>query len=131
MKNTEKTIKYSIKQQFALIFIAVMVGSFGLCWIINNFFLEKYYIENKKSALENAYSQINSAVMNGDISSEEFDLEFRKICDMYNLSIIIIDSQSNTIKATARDTERLIKRLYDNFFDMNVVNKQILYEKDN
>ena len=60
MKNTEKTIKYSIKQQFALIFIAVMVGSFGLCWIINNFFLEKYYIENKKSALEKAYSQINS-----------------------------------------------------------------------
>ena len=40
-------MKYSIKQQIAGIFIAVMVGTIILVWFANSTFLEKYYISNK------------------------------------------------------------------------------------
>ena len=109
-------MKYSIKKQIALIFIAVMTGTIILCWIINNTFLENYYIQNKTTAITSAYNSINKAVTNGDISSEKFDLEFGKICDLYNMSILVIDAQANTVKSSSHNTERLIKKLYDNVF---------------
>lgn len=110
-------MKHSIKQQIAIIFIAVMAGTVALCWVINNIFLEKFYIQNKTNAINDAYIRINEVVSNGDISSEEFDLELRKTCDMYNISILVIDAESNTIKSSSRDVERFLRRLYDNFFN--------------
>lgn len=117
-------MKYSIKRQIAFIFIAVMAGTIILCWIINNSFLESFYIQNKKAAISDAYLRINEVASNGDISSEEFDLELRKICDMYNISILVIDAESNTIKSSMWDVEKLIRRLYDNFFSPD---KDIVY----
>ena len=72
-------MKYSIKQQLAFIFIAVMAGTIILCWFINNTFLEKFYINNKTTAIKSAYDSINEAANTGDISSEGFDVELRKI----------------------------------------------------
>ena len=57
-------IRHSIKQEIALIFIAVMAGTIILCWIINNIFLENFYIQNKKNAIKDAYYRINEVVAN-------------------------------------------------------------------
>lgn len=100
-----------------MIFMAVMVGTVILCWIINNSFLENFYIQNKKSAIKDAYSRINEVVTIGDISSEAFDVELRKICDMYNISLLVIDAGSNIVKSSTRDVDKLLRRLYDNFFN--------------
>lgn len=110
-------MKHSIKQQIAMIFMAVMIGTIALCWIINNIFLEMFYVQNKASVLRNAYAGINMAISNGDITSGEFDLELRKLCDMYNIGIVVIDAESKTIKSSSRDVNILIGRLYDNVFD--------------
>lgn len=115
-------MKHSIKREIAFVFIAVMVGTIALCWIINTSFLESFYIQNKRDAISDAYFRINEVAASGDISSDAFDLELRKICDMYNISILIIDAQSNTIKASMWDVEKLMRRLYDNVFspDKNI-----------
>lgn len=110
-------MKYSIKRQIATIFIAVMAGTIVLCWFINSTFLESFYINYKTTAIHSAYDSINEAANTGDITSEEFDVELRKICDMYNISVVVIDAQSNTIKSSSRDTNMLIRRLYDNVFE--------------
>jgi len=123
-------MKYSIKRQIAFIFIAVMAGTIILCWIINNSFLESFYIQNKESAINDAYLRINKVAASGDISSEDFGLELRKICDMYNISILIVDAQSNTIKASMWDVEKLMRRLYDNFFNPDK-NIEYLEETEN
>lgn len=124
-------MKHSIKQEVALIFIAVMAGTIILCWIINSSFLENFYIQNKKDAICDAYLRINEAASNGDISSEEFDLELRKTCDAYNISILVIDAESNTIKSSTRDIEKMMRRLYDNYFnpdnDMEYLNENDKY----
>ncbi|MDE7273174.1 MAG: HAMP domain-containing histidine kinase [Lachnospiraceae bacterium] len=112
-------IKHSIKQEVALIFIAVMAGTIILCWIINNSFLENFYIQNKKNAIKDAYFRINEVVTNGDILSDEFAIELRKTCDMYNIGLLVIDAASNTQISSTRDADKLQRRLYDNFFNPN------------
>ena len=110
-------MKYSIKQQIAAIFIAVMTGTIVLCWFINSTFLEDFYINNKTTAIHSAYDSVNDAANTGDIASAEFDVELRKICDMYNISIVVIDAESNTVKTSSWNAEILIRRLYDNVFE--------------
>lgn len=109
-------MKHSIKKQMVITFMAVMTGIIALCWIINNLFLETFYIRNKAGAITNAYIRINEAASYGNITSEEFDLELRMICDTYNIGIVVIDAESKTIKSSSRNVETLIKRLYDNVF---------------
>lgn len=106
----------SIKQEIALVFIAVMTGTIVLCWIINNIFLENFYIQNKKNAIKDAYYRINEVVTYGGISSDAFRLELRKTCDMYNIGLLVIDAASNTQISSTRDVDKLQRRLYDNFF---------------
>ncbi len=121
-------IKHSIRQEISLIFIAVMVGTVIFCWIINSSFLENFYIQNKKNAIKDAYSRVNEVVTIGDISSEAFDVELRKICDMYNISLLVIDAGSNIVKSSTRDVNKLLRRLYDNFFDPD---KDFIYFDEN
>ena len=109
-------MKYSIKRQIATVFIALMAGTIVLCWFINSTFLEDFYINYKVTAIHSAYDSINEAANTGDITSDKFDVKLRKICDMYNISVVVIDAQSNTIKSSSRDTNMLIRRLYDNVF---------------
>ena len=117
-------MKYSIKQQIAGIFIAVMAGTIILAWFVNNTFLEKYYISNKTHSIYSAYESLDDAVSGGSVATDEFDLELRGLCDMYNISVVVIDAQSNTIKSSSRDTDLLIRRLYDNVFQKNAkINK--------
>lgn len=113
-------MKHSVKQQIAVIFIAVMAGTVALCWAANTIFLEKFYIQNKTNAITDAYERINEVASNGDIASDAFDLELRKTCDMYNIGILVIDAQSNTIKSSSRDVDKLMWRLYDNFFNQDL-----------
>ena len=79
-------MKRSIKQEIALVFIAVMTGTIVLCWIINSSFLENYYIENKKMAINAAYLRINEVVENGSITSEDFDID---LIDNTHVNIIM------------------------------------------
>lgn len=115
---------HSIKKQFAGIFIVLMTGTILACLLINNIFLEKYYFSNKKKALLGAYNKINMS----DISSDRFDIEIKKICWKYNISVIIMDADSQILKASGNDVDILGRQLLDNLFG-RVENNDILEEK--
>ena len=68
-------MKHSIKRQIAGIFIALMTGTIGMCLLINQLFLERIYIKHKENAILSAFTSINEATTNGDISSDDFDKE--------------------------------------------------------
>ena len=46
---------HSIRRQLALIFIGLMAGTILLCWLMNNIFLEQYYIRSKTEVISAAY----------------------------------------------------------------------------
>ena len=125
-------MKYSIREQFALIFGLLMAGTVLLCWFINNTFLEKYYLENKQKAMMNAYHTVNAASNEGTISSDAFDIEFQKICGKNNINIIILDPETKTIKTSMNDYEFLSRQLLDYLFrsERSSYDKLLVNEKN-
>lgn len=110
----KKEIKHSIKRQFAGIVIGLVTGIILLCWFINSTLLESYYIKIKQQALLEAYESINEAAVSGIISSEEFDIELQMICGKYNISMVVVDADASTIKASSHDSQMLVRQLMDN-----------------
>lgn len=64
-----------------------------------------------------AYQSINSAFNQGTIRSEDFDIEFQKICGKNNINIILLDAESKTIKTSMNDYEVLSRQLLDYVFN--------------
>lgn len=109
-------MKYSMKKQFAFIFISLITGTLLLCLILNTTLLGTYYINKKQNALVSAYYSINEASSAGDITSEEYDVELKKICDKYNIQVLVADGESEAVKYSMNDPKAVLKQLFDNIF---------------
>ena len=87
-------MKKSIRRQFALIFIGLMAGIILMCWVINNIFLEDYYIRSKTQVLYDTFHTISGVTGSDTYSSDEFREELENICSMYNITVCVIDANS-------------------------------------
>lgn len=122
-------MKFSIKRQFAIIFIGLMTATILLCWFINSTFLGKYYLDNKMNALKNAYAVINKAASSGNILTKDFGIQLQKIADKYSMNLIVKDTESQMLISLSSDPETMSKRLLDNFFSMEKDNQNIILEQ--
>lgn len=104
-------MKYSIRRQFAAIFIGLMAGTILLCWLLNSTLLERYYIANKQNVLLNFYEELHSATKASNLNSEEMNITLRQYCEKYNLSYLVLDADSRTIKASGADAEIMKQQL--------------------
>lgn len=86
--------KHSIKRQFAGIFIGLMAGTILVCWFINNVFLEEYYIRSKTKIIYEAYETISQAANSDTYGTDEFKEELNNVCSVSNLTVCIMDSNS-------------------------------------
>ncbi|MFT3985689.1 MAG: HAMP domain-containing sensor histidine kinase [Lachnospiraceae bacterium] len=109
-------MKYSINKQFSLIFSGLMAGTILVCWFANAMFLGDFYERHKQGVLRNAYDQIDMAVSDGNIQSDNFDVAFERISSRNNLDILILDSDTKTIISTVNDTDVLTERILSYFF---------------
>ncbi len=123
-------MKYSMKRQFAFIFITLITGTLLLCLILNSTLLGKYYINKKQNALVSAYNSINEASKAGDITTEEYDIELKKICDKYNIQVLVADGESEAVKYSMNDPRAVLKQLLDNIF-LGVDEDSLLLSTDN
>jgi two component system histidine kinase len=96
-----------------------MAGTILLCWFINNTFLERYYINNKKHAMLEAYRVINASSNNGTLASDKFDIQFQNICAKNNINIVILDAEAKTLKTSANNYELLSKQLLSYLFNQD------------
>ena len=111
-----------------------MMGTILLCWFINNTFLEKYYLNDKSKALLKVYQVLNAASNEGKVGSDEFDIEFQKLCGKYNINFILLDAKSRTLKTSTYDYEYLSRQLLGNLFgqknspDVRMIRQEEEYE---
>ena len=87
-------MKHSIRQQIALIFMGVMMGTVLLCQVVNNMFLERYYIRSKTKVIYEAYESIRQAAGSDTYSSEKFRKELDDVCSVANITVLVIDANS-------------------------------------
>ncbi|WP_242839109.1 sensor histidine kinase [Butyrivibrio sp. MC2021] len=121
----------SIRFEMSMAFLLTMIGTFALCLVINLLFMEQFYVQNKREAIIEAYRSISTAIRNGDITSDEFDIEITRICERYNIEMIVLDADSKTVKASASNAEMLTKILWENMInptggDYFIENKTVL-----
>ena len=123
-------MKYSLKRHFIIIFTSLVTGTILMCLLLNSTLLEKYYINSKINALVNAYLSINKASVAGDITSDIYDIELQKICGKYNISVLVADNDSETVKTSMSEPEFVIKHLLNNIIK-GVDPEEVLLDADN
>lgn len=130
-----KRKKFTIRSQISFVFIIMMISILLLCLFMNTTMLGRYYLWNKENDLFSAYISFNTAANQGTINTDEFDIEWQKICNKYNISVIILDSDSRTVKCSSNDAEFLMHQLMDYFFNGEFLKTerpvQILREENN
>lgn len=89
-------MKHSLRRKFSLIFIGLMAGTILLCWFLNTMFLGQYYIKGRIRIIRDAYNTIRQAANNETYSTEEFSRELDNICSKYNITVCVMDSNSQT-----------------------------------
>ncbi len=115
MKKTNKI--HSVRFQISLVYIGMMVGTFVICLLINIFFMERFYIQNKREAIIEAYRSISKAIKSGDVASDEFTEEIGHICERYDIEMIVLDADSRTVVTASNNPELLSQILWENMIN--------------
>lgn len=110
---------HSIRRQFAMIFIGLMTAVIFLCWFINSMFLEDYYIRTKTEVIYKAYESIRQAANGDTYSTDEFRMELDDVCGVYNITVYVMDMNSQVRYASINGGEELEKRLIAYLFGLS------------
>lgn len=109
-------VKRSIKLQFTATIVGMVTATVFLCWFLNTTFLETYYTYNKQNVMLEGYATINIESMHGSLWSEEFDIQFEKICANGNIAIMVISADGTIVRSSVNDTEVLKRQFMDVLF---------------
>lgn len=124
------SMTHSIKRQLALIFIGLMAGTILLCWLMNNIFLEKYYIRSKTEIIYEAYETIRQAANSDTYNTEDFRRELNDVCNIYNITVYVMDANSRLKYASINGGEELEKRLAAYIFGLFSDFAEVIEEGD-
>ncbi|MBQ8933135.1 MAG: HAMP domain-containing protein [Lachnospiraceae bacterium] len=114
-------MNHSIRNNFTLIFIALVAALLIIMYCVYSFFLQEYYRRIKIDLLESAYQTVDTAVQSAEkedktllgILNEEYDQNvenssvtamFRSLSERSNIGIVMLDS-SGMMAATSRESE--------------------------
>ena len=121
-------MKRSIRQQFALIFIGLMAGTILLCWFINSMFLEDYYIKSKTKVIYEAYETIRQVANSDTYSSETFVKELDDVCNVSNITVFVIDANSQIRYESVNGGRELETLLFGYIFGVQQSPAKVLAE---
>lgn len=124
-----------LSSQLVITMLLLVAGTIVLCWVLNNTFLEDYYVFNKEKELLNGFSTINRACGDGILESDEFDVPFEKICTNGNINIMIFREgefvQDNLIvRSSFNDAQILEMQIGDLLYGPSKEESQILRTTD-
>ncbi len=111
-----------------LIFSLAMISVILLCILANNLLLGPFYTRHKEKVLNEAYRLIDGYSQKGGLDSEEFGVGLDQVAARYNLDIIVLDADTNTLRTTVNDPKFLTDRLLGYIFSGPAGN--VLYSND-
>lgn len=123
---TKKKKILSIRIQFALIFITLMAGVVLICWLANTLFLERYYMNEKQKIIYDAYETIQQAASQDSYGTTEFVRELEEVCLNYNITICVMDVNSQIKYVSQNGGRQLEDRLFRYLFQMAVEPVQVI-----
>ena len=120
----------SLRTAFGVLFFLLMIGTILLSFLINTIFLERYYISGRKHALIKVYHELQDASVHELLTTDDFDVSMRESLRQGNMSLLIMDSSTRTIKVWSADEYLMEDRLYANIFGMTPILPENKTEND-
>lgn len=105
--------KTSLSIKLTVTMMLLVAGIIGLCWILNHTFLESFYIYDKQEKLTEAYEVLDEASVEGILAEDEFDITFENLCATGNLNILVVDTESQIMRASMWDEQMLFMQLQE------------------
>lgn len=142
-------MRHSIRVRFTVIFIGLMAAILVGIWCVNNWMLEWFYINQKVDALQLGYSRMDELVaekwkaggsINDEFITDSYGQEvqtpaielLRNLGDQYNITMVIIDSFSNTpVVASTRDVKFMMDRVFQYMVGKNNPRTELILEEEN
>ena len=104
-------MKYSIRKQMIGIFVGLIVCMIIGLFIINAFFLQPYYVENKKESFVKMYDDIGKVMDDGNIQNDSVRNTLAYTAERYNFSYMVYNFAERQGYSNVRDTEKLLQQL--------------------
>ena len=101
----------TLSAKLIITMLLLVMGTIGLCWILNNTFLEKFYIHEKQQEILTGYELLDRASSEKTLETDTFALTFEKLCMNSNLTIIVIDRESKVLLSSSKDEQILRMQL--------------------
>ena len=115
-----------------IIFTVILLAALAACWLLNHFFLQRYYMNNKEKVLVEAFDYLNDASGGGNLEADDFVQELSNLCETNNISLYVMGSDGQGILSTVRDSGVLQRRLYMYLFAQdNTSNDIVMQETQN
>lgn len=132
MQKRGKTMKHSIRKQFAGIFIGMMAATVIFTWGVNSIFLDDYYMNEKQKNLIQVYETLNGAAQTNRMKSEDFyNITLSNLCSRYNITGLVVDMDTQKMIAFGADEEQSRRQLWDNLFFLDRHSQNFLQETMN
>ncbi|MBR5421811.1 MAG: HAMP domain-containing protein [Lachnospiraceae bacterium] len=119
--------QHTLERQMAVVYILLLGVTLTACWIFNDRFLEKSYLNYKKDNLMEVYHLLSEAE---DYSDSSFEEEIMRLCTTYNVSFVVTDAASNTIYSSIKDPGQISMQLRDIVFARDNLEKEMISEND-
>lgn len=104
---------YSLTRQFTVVMIALVAGTVFLCLLLNTIFLGQFYTWHKAKILSTSYQKVDEAAQQGLLDTEEFDIEFERLCANGNLMMIIISSNYMIVHSSVSNNKAMLSHFIE------------------
>lgn len=103
----------SISTELAIAILLVTAVMLSLVYFMNSVFLSRIYLRYKKEAMEESFDELNDASSKGILYTDDYRVEFEKICGRNNIQILIVSSDYMPLLTSQNEKDMLIAQLYN------------------
>lgn len=122
-------VKHSMRMKLTLLLLSLTTGTFLVYLLLNQFFLEDYYVRTKEKSLLNGYETINEILENGNGITTDVANEVASVCEKAGITIIIVDT-ADKIEFQYGNGNILKERLQQINFGINPYEYNVIKKTD-
>ena len=115
--------KHSIRFKITVLFAGIICILIVMLLLFNITFSEKFYMQDKREAMLNAYESIDDACnqySSGSISDTDLRNNLEQVSTSKGMSIIIVNSDWTTFYVSTHGDEMMLERLKKSIFNNDI-----------
>lgn len=120
-------MRRSISRQMTVIFIGLMSFVLVANLMINNFFLEEYYMMKMQRTLVQSYRSMDEHITANGVDEVYFTTAFNELCKSHNISFVVLNKNFDIILYTDNNNTNLMAgRLFGYYVGMDTNPAEVL-----